>query len=181
MEYYIITDHGTACGFGWQTIWKEVRLAMAKKKKVVKLKGKSQKIALAARREGSMGGYGSLTFETSDKRILTPRDFKQTVSGQWGKHNLIGRKPKTEFIGADLRSVTFTITLSAVCGVKPRAKLKKIEKMIESGFVDYLVIGNKTVGKNKFRITDMSEAWEVIYSHGEVASVTLDITMEEYV
>lgn len=128
-----------------------------------------------------IGSYGGIYFETSDSRILTPQKLKQKVSGQWSEHKLIGAKSKKEFNGADLRQITFTITFDIMLGVRPRQMLETLEWMIEEGMADYMVIGNKAMGQNKFVITNASEAWDTIYNGGELAKATVDVTMEEYV
>lgn len=129
-----------------------------------------------------VGSFGKvLVFKTNDKSILTFNEFKQTVSARWAKHEQIGKKPKSEFLGADLREVSFAIELNAMLGVKPRKQLEKIEKAIENGTVENLVIGGKKVGKNKWKITNMSESWNCIMSKGELVQASCQITMEEYV
>ncbi len=130
---------------------------------------------------GQIGCYGKLVFETSDKRVLTPAKFKQDLSGQWTNHKVIMSKPQLEFGGAGNRKIRFTIVLDVNLGVKPRTQIDLIEWMVENGYVDYLVIGSRIIGINQFAITSMSEAWDVVYSHGELAKATLDITLEEYV
>lgn len=129
----------------------------------------------------AVGNLGKLiTFKTSDQKILTFSNMQQNVSGRWSSHDRIMRKPLSEFNGADLRSITFTIKLDAMLGVKPRKTLEKIEKAVEKGYVYALVIGGKKVGKNKWKITKISEKWDVIYSAGELVKASLDISLEEY-
>lgn len=129
-----------------------------------------------------IGNLGKqIVFKTSDKKILTFNDFKQSVSGRWAVHERIGEKPRSEFIGPGLRSISFTIVLSASNGVRPRKTLEKIENMIEEGAVEYLIIGGEKVGYYKWKITDMSETWDVIYSKGQLARATASITLEEYI
>lgn len=129
---------------------------------------------------GQVGAFGPIVFETSDKRVLTPAQLKQDVSAQWGDHKLIGQKPKKEYIGAESRGLKFTIVLDAMLGIRPRQTMETLEWLIESGYHDYMVIGNKAIGDNQFYIKSMSEAWDVVYAGGEMARATLDITMEEY-
>ena len=87
---------------------------------------------------------------------------------------------KKEYVGAGLRSIKFSITLDATLGVRPQKMLTDLEYITESGYVDYLVIGDKNIGDNRFCITNISEAWDVVYSGGELAKATVEITMEEY-
>ncbi|RDY26744.1 phage tail protein [Lachnotalea glycerini] len=129
----------------------------------------------------AIGNLGKLiTFQTSDQRILTFSDMQQNVSGRWSTHNRIMRKPFGEFNGAELRSITFTINLDAMLGVRPRKTLEQIEKAVENGLTYPLIIGGKKVGKNKWAITKLSEKWDVIYQKGELAKATLNLSLTEY-
>lgn len=128
-----------------------------------------------------IGIFGKLVFETSDKKILTFTDMQHKVSANYAQHKIIGKKPRSEFLNVDLREITFTIILDAQYGVKPRKQLEKIEYMLSEAYADYLVIGEKKVWKNKFVITNLSESWDVVYSGGELARATVDVTFQEYV
>ncbi len=127
-----------------------------------------------------VGKFGDIIFETSDKRILSFKGFKQTVSGRWSRHSIIGRKEVLEFNGPGNRKITFTITLNAIYGVRPREMLEKMESIVEEGKTDYLIIGGRPVGNNRFCISSLGEEWDTILSGGELAIATGTITMEEY-
>lgn len=128
-----------------------------------------------------IGNFGKIIiFETSDARVLNFNGFQKTVSGNWTTHERIGKKPQSEFLNANLQQITFTITLNAQHGVRPRSTMEKIEKAVEKGKVESLVIGGKKVGKNKWKITQMSEAWDIVMSGGQVQKATINISMEEY-
>ena len=92
----------------------------------------------------------------------------------------IGQKPLSEFNGPDLQTVSFDITLDASLGVKPRYLLGVLERMVETGEVNTLVIGKKKVGKNKWVITKSSEAWEVVLRGGELYRASVSLTLQEY-
>lgn len=128
-----------------------------------------------------IGNLGKLiVFETSDKKILNFNDFTQDVSGRWSSHNRIMRKPLSEFNGPDLRSISFVINLNAMLGVKPSKIIKNIENAVERGLTYKLVIGGKKVGKYKWKITNMSEKWSVVFTRGELVQAALELTLEEY-
>jgi hypothetical protein len=130
---------------------------------------------------GKIGNFGKLiTFEVSDKKVLTFNNFSKTVSGNWGTHERVGKKPQSEFLGPGLQQISFDIVLSANLGVKPRFVITNIEKAIEKGRVEYLVIGAKKVGSNKWKITQMSESWGVVMSKGELQRAEVSLTLEEY-
>nr|DAH03542.1 MAG TPA: hypothetical protein [Caudoviricetes sp.] len=129
-----------------------------------------------------IGYFGSLiTFRTSDKKILNFLDFNQTVTGRWADHEIIGKKPKSEFLGPGLRQLSFKIELNAMNGVKPRKIIGQIESAVEKGTVAYMAIGGKKVGKYKWRITKLDESWDYILNKGEVVKATTTWTLEEYV
>lgn len=128
-----------------------------------------------------IGNLGKdIVFETSDQRIFTFSRFSQRVSGRWSKHEVILDKPKSEFNGADLRTITFTIALDAHLGVRPRKMLERLEDFVENGEVDMLVIGNRRIGLGMWKMTDLSESWDYLYSKGELVRASVDISLEEY-
>ena len=122
----------------------------------------------------------TVVFETSDRKILNFTKMQRTVKGRWASHPRIGKKPKKQFLGPDADQVTFSITLNAEHGVRPRKTVENIEKLIRTGKPQTVVIGSKKVGSNKYAITEISENWKTILNKGEVVKITCDITLEEY-
>lgn len=129
-----------------------------------------------------IGNLGKLiVFEVSSDKVLTFRNMTKKVSGRWTTHNIIGNKPKSEFLGAGQGNINLTIFLSVNHGVKPRSTIEKIEKAVENGTPFSFVIGGKKVGSNQWVITDMSEEWNTIIQDGVLVSANLTITLNEYV
>lgn len=122
----------------------------------------------------------NVVFEVSDDRVFTFSELTREVTSRWTNHEPQGVKPKPEFLGAGLQTAGLTITLSATLGVRPRDVLEAIENMVENGTAETLVIGNRPVGSNPFRLTGSSEAWNTVYNRGELARATLTISLEEY-
>ena len=128
-----------------------------------------------------IGNFGNLiVFETSDSRILNFNNFQRTVSASWKSHERIGKKPLSEFAGPELQEITFSVTLNAQYGIQPRKVLENLEKAVETGQVEFLIIGAAKIGKNRWKIVKMSEAWETILNRGELLKATVNLTMEEY-
>ena len=127
---------------------------------------------------GTLGN--KIAFEVSDAAVMTFQNMSREISGRWTDHEVMGVKPKPEFLGPGNQTISLPITLSAAMGVRPRAMLQTIEAMVESGAAEYLVIGTRPVGKNPFRLTGSSETWDRVYSRGELAKATVTITLEEY-
>lgn len=128
-------------------------------------------------RIGNWGSY--IRFQTSDSRILNFDGFKRKGSVRVAKHNIIGKKPRLEFLGPDLQTVTFRIELNAMNGVRPRKEEEKMIRRMNAGYVAPLVIGGKKVC-GQAMITAMSDAYNIVLKKGEVLSMTIDVTMTEY-
>ena len=131
---------------------------------------------------GVVGNFGSrIIFETSDRKILTFSGLTQKISGKYAKHSVIGQKDRPEFTGPGSRNINFKIMLDVTLGIRPREIMDRIEDAVENGETEYLVIGGRPVGRNKYYISSVSESFDVVMSHGEIARATLNISMEEYV
>ena len=128
----------------------------------------------------AIGTMGPIVFEVSDKVVLTFKGMTRDVSGRWVEHEVMGVKPKPEFLGPGNQKINLPITLSAALGVKPRKMLELVEDMVESGDAEYLIIKGRPVGRHPFRLTASSETWGDMYGHGELAKASLTITLEEY-
>ena len=116
----------------------------------------------------------------SDETVLTFKGMTREVSGRWVEHEVMGVEPKPEFLGAGNQKINLPITMSARLGVKPRKMLELVERMVESGDAEYLIIKGRPVGRHPFRLTASSETWGDMYGHGELAKANLTITLEEY-
>lgn len=148
-------------------------IATKKMDKVINSKKKTQ---------SQVGSFGkNLIFSVSSYKVLTFDNFQHKLSGRWNEHNVIGDKPRAEFLGPGLRTISLTIVLDSNMGVKPWAMLEKISYMITKGTVEKLVIGKKSMGKHRYRITEMSDTWDTIYANGSLAKATVKLTFEEYI
>jgi len=131
---------------------------------------------------GAIGVWGNrIVFETSDRHILTFSGMTQKVSGKYSKHNVIGQKDHSEFTGPGNRNISFKMLLDISFGIKPREIIDSIEAAVENGEVNYLIIGGRMFGKNKYYISSVSETMDVVMGGGEIVRATLNVSMEEYV
>ena len=129
---------------------------------------------------GGLGAFGkTIVFEVNDRKILAPQDVKREIAGRWKTHEIVSKRPKMEFLGPDLAETKMKIVLSAEHGVGPRKTLENIEKAVNEGTTDWLVIGGKILGSQKVAITRCSEAWDTIYNQGELVKATVEITLKE--
>ena len=128
---------------------------------------------------GSLGDL--ITFEVSSSQVLTFSNMQRTVSGRWGDHSIIGKKPKTEFLGAAADTMSLQIFVSAAHGVKVRRTLEEIEKAVENGTPFTFVLGGKKIGANRWVIEKVDETWGAIIDQGVIVSAHTNLTLREYV
>lgn len=130
---------------------------------------------------GVIGNFGSwIVFEVSDQSVITFSAMTQKVTGKYSKHSAVGQKDRPEFTGPGNRSVSFKMLIDIDLGIRPREVMERIEEAVETGETNYLVIGGRPVGNNKFYISSVSEAVDVVTNGGGIARATLNVTMEEY-
>ena len=129
----------------------------------------------------AIGNWGfDVVFSVSEQRLLTFQNLNRSISSEWANHTRIGKKDQAEYLRPGLQKITFDMTLDATHGVRPRATLEMLEDHCERGLVYTLVIGGKRIGKNKWRLTEVGEAWEVVLNGGELVRAKVSVTMEEY-
>lgn len=128
-----------------------------------------------------IGNFGSIVFQTSDRKIVTPRGMQQTAGSSWALHDIFGGKQKAEYTGQVLRTISFEIILSAELGVRPRKTLEQLERMAEGMEAFPLVVGGRPVGENPWRLVSLSETWDTVLNRGELISAKASLNLEEYV
>lgn len=126
---------------------------------------------------GNLGG--KIVFEVSDKKVMNFTNFSQNVSAKWATHTRILGKAKSEFLGAELRTITFDMLLDAHLGVRPRTTLELLERMVEKGVSGVLVIGDKPIGEHQWKVKEIGETWDIVMNRGELARAKVKVTLEE--
>lgn len=127
-----------------------------------------------------IGSFGDVIFETSDKRILTYTGFRRDGSSRFADHEVIGRKPISEWIGPGNDNISFEIKLIRSLGVNPEKMIALFTKYNREGLVFPLVVGPRTVGVDKWRMGNLGESENFYGPSGEILSATLEITLVEY-
>lgn len=129
-----------------------------------------------------IGNFGSeIYFVVSSDKIQTFRNYSETIGSRWAEHNLIGRMPRSEFIGADLMTVSMTVELNAALGVNPWSVRDRLKNAVRNGTVDSLVLGGKQPAYNKFKIISAQDTFDQIFNDGKIARITMNLTFKEHV
>jgi len=121
---------------------------------------------------------GGIVFEASAELIRTFGDASHETSGRWTKHEVIGQKPVQDFLGPDLRTLSFSIRLDARLGVDPEAEAAALRESVETGEVLPFVLGGRPVGD--WVAKRSRETWRNITGDGVVTVIIVDLSLEEY-
>ena len=98
-----------------------------------------------SKKKSKIGNFGeTIVFSVSSSKILTPKDMKRTVSARWEQHKILGKAPKSEFVGQKRSRNNNDRSVICRAWSKARSTLGKIEKAIKAGTVNWLVIGGNS-------------------------------------
>lgn len=125
-----------------------------------------------------IGILGNVIFTASSYKVLTFSGMTKDVSVRTVEHEVIGQRPKTEFIGPDLSPVSFDMRLDSGLGVNPQREIDNLEYMCENGIICTLIIGSRVHGE--FLITDLSESFDRFYRDGSLLKATVSVSLKEY-
>lgn len=129
----------------------------------------------------AIGTLGPILFSTSDKRILTFKGLTGKTGANWVTHGVAADKPRSEYVGMNLRTYSFDIDLNAIYGVRPRTTLQQLQRMAEGKEVYWLVINCTPMAEHPFKLTEVSDTWGVVMKDGELVQCSVSISLEEYV
>ncbi|MNW36145.1 Phage P2 GpU [compost metagenome] len=131
---------------------------------------------------GAIGDIGFISyFGPERKKVRTFKDFVRTSADRWGSTEIILQKPRKQFLGPGLDTVSFTIVLDANLGMNPRPEMEKLLVYSRDGKVLSVVIGGKPLGQGKWSISGLTQNWTNVDNKGNVLQASLDVSLEEYV
>lgn len=128
-----------------------------------------------------VGSLGEVPFIVARGLVRTFSDYSREGSGRWAKHDLIGQKPVLEYLGEDLEKISFKMLLRADHGLNPENEVKKLRKMRDNGEVVVLILADKPVGNNSWVIESIGESVTFWDAFGNARSISVDISLQEYV
>lgn len=123
------------------------------------------------------GLFGKVPFVSSSAVVYTFKDLSVSRSARWATHEIIGKKPKLEYIGPGLTEVSFNIQLNSSLGTPPLVALIMLKEMLEKKQPERLLIGPDYLGK--FVIESIGEERKYHNNFGICVSAEVSITLKE--
>jgi phage protein U len=128
-----------------------------------------------------IGSYGNIAFVVTPEVIRTFRELTRSSASRWADHEIMLKKPKSQFLGPGLDTVTFTMYFAAWHGTNPRKEMEKLVEWDRKGKAGALTIGGKKLGVGLWVITGLEQAWSYVDNRGNLLAGTINITLKEYV
>ena len=127
-----------------------------------------------------VGYMGDIVFVSSESRLLTPTKYERESTGRWEEHELLMRKPVSQYGGPGLEKLSFSIILDAGHGIDVQEQLKKLRTMRDTGAVFPLILGGKPVTQSYWRMDSIKETEHYWATDGKLTQCRADIALTEY-
>lgn len=125
-----------------------------------------------------IGSFGIIAFTASADRVRTFTGLNKEAEARFSEHTLVGKKPKLEFEGPGLETITFSIRLDRFLGLNPEDEIERIVTLRDEGEAQPLVIGGNYMGM--YVITQASEARRHHDNIGRLVQADISLTLKEY-
>ncbi len=125
----------------------------------------------------SLGTWGDTVFEVTRDRVRTWQEMKRSGEARWVEHEVLGTRPRPEFIGPGLDTLTLSVKLDVRYGVNPTEELKALREKRDTGVVDSLIIGGETIFDCSLR--SIGEEHKRHDAKGVLQLVIVDLTFKE--
>ena len=128
----------------------------------------------------NVGSLGPVVFSVSDMFVRTISGYSRKTSVRVESHDIIGKKPLSEWVGLSCDSISFSIKLSAFRDVNPKEEAEKLRRMAERGEAVTFVMGGAPVTQNKWLIESVDEDANYYDRMGNIISSDVKISIREY-
>ncbi len=128
-----------------------------------------------------IGALGDILFKVSYKNINTFQDLVRSSSGRWAYHEVHMQKPRSEFLGPNLDTITFLMQFESSLGRNPRYDMEKLMKLTRTGEALPLVIGGDALGYYRWTVEATEQTYKQVDKNGKVISGAITVTLKEYV
>lgn len=129
----------------------------------------------------AIASFSNKIFSINSNKIYTFSDLQYSTNYETEAQDVEGKKPSTYKKGSGLNAMSFSIKLDASFKVNPRKEITDWENIKASGTPYPFILGNKSLGSNKWLLKDVSVSDMNIDNAGKILSATLNLKFEEYV
>lgn len=129
-----------------------------------------------------IGSLGDFIFTASSEQVKTFKDLTTDKGVRYGSHSTIDGKPRLEFTGPELDSISLKLFWRVEDKVNPVKEIEYLEKALNKGEILTFLIGGKRVGDTgRYIIKSIKNSHTRIDNKGNFLAVEYDLSLEEYV
>lgn len=128
-----------------------------------------------------IGSLGDVIFEASSYKVKTFDGLKRSGSARIATHDVMSRKPVSEFIGPGLEQLSFTMRFDVMLGLDPKTELETLRELRDTGEAVPFVLNGEPVTENLWLIEQMEEDLPIIDNRGRIIVASVNVTLKEYV
>ena len=125
-----------------------------------------------------VGSFGSVVFQVSEHALALVKSVKRKTSAWVEEHQVVGAKPRLEFLAPELAETTCKVFWHVGFGANPRTEIGRLRQMCEAGAVGRLILGGENFGPHL--LTEVSENWLHSGPKGAPMVAEASLTFKEY-
>lgn len=126
----------------------------------------------------AVGSFGSIVFQVSEEVLALVSGVQRKTAVRVEEHQVVGEKPRLEFIAPELDETTFTVFWHRGFGLNPRTEIRKLRELCSAGVTQHLILGGENFGK--YMLLDVTEDWGKSGPNGSPLTARASLTLKEY-
>lgn len=126
----------------------------------------------------AVGSFGPVAFQVSAEQLALVSGVQRQTAARVGEHQVVGEKPRLEFLSPELDETTFTVFWHRAFGLDPRAEIRKLRELCAAGVVQHLILGGENFGK--CLLVNVTEDWGRSGPSGSPLTARASLTFKEY-
>lgn len=126
----------------------------------------------------AVGSFGSVAFQVSGEMLALVSGVQRKTSIRVEEHQVVGEKPRLEFLSPELDETTFTVFWHRAFGLNPRTEIRKLRELCRVGAAQHLILGGENFGK--CLLLDVAEDWGKSGPGGSPITAKASLTFKEY-
>lgn len=127
-----------------------------------------------------IGYMGDVVFVCASYYFITPAELKRSSEARWETHDLLLRKPVSQFKGVGLESLSFKLYLRKDHNIDIQDTMRTLRAMRDTGKVFPLIIGGRPVSQNYWRLNSISEEEMYFDPLGKLIQMSASVQLTEY-
>ena len=121
-----------------------------------------------------------MVFSVSENTVKTFDELSWKTSAKYATHDRHIKKDLLEFLGPEGASISFKMAFSVMYGTNPLREVERVNRLVNQGITDRLVIGGRVIGDYKWVIQSASNTLKRFDNKGNCWAAVVSVTMKEY-